>query len=99
MDKERINALARFLANLTKPCVSISVSRPEPSAVDVFVVLILLKGVKDYIGKQDTETMLHEMQNYFSRIKRLEQQIDEIWTKYGTNEAFFAHLETLQSRR
>ena len=99
MNSKRLESLSEFLAGLTDPCINISVSRPFPDILDVFVVKAFLKLINKHIGKQNSEILLKEIQDCFSRIEDLEKQIDNIWTKYDSDKAFFAHLETLLSRQ
>ena len=94
---ERLNKLAEFLADLTTPTINISQPRRLPSTGDVFVVNILLNAVKGEVGKKDQLRIKQIIKNNFTLTPLLEEQIDQIWNLYDSDEAFFAHLETCLS--
>jgi len=93
--QDRLSLLASFLANLVSPAIDISTPRPEPKTSETLLVNAFLRRMSAFAGGKDPTGTEQELRKVFLRHVGMEQRLDEIWNRYGSNESFFAFLSTI----
>jgi len=95
LNVSRIHRLAEFLAGWTLDDYHPETKRPPPDVNEILLLQVLMWHVRTQIGKGNTQGVEKTIKDLFGHGSGLENMIDEIWNRYGTDEGFFTLISSM----